>query len=367
MSDDIALVIAQKIDSLSNEEKLIQVALTLETLARTARLKAERERRFTLTQLVDMVVTKLYDNRSARRVVHHPTIDDMDQCMQRLNGKIIALEGLIAAGKSEFVKKLAIEVSGRLHVKVLEEKLPKRVLDNFYADPARYAYGSQLMFAALRANMNDIAMAAAGLSPTDYPLASDSVSLVMADRTCCGDALFAGINYLEERMLNNEILAVIDAYPSNFEFSVILFLDVSAKRAEWVCKFLRKRPNERDIPLIYFQQLRLAHYALMRALALRGAPVLYVYCDDDPMTEESIAFLDPKEAIGAILDCPSGDEVKALWADTPEPIYGQTTEADVSDALETVRKRYLKHSSEHVRRVAHIRTTLHASCIGPKE
>ncbi len=351
--------IARELASLTTDAELNDGAKVLEGLARGLRLRAEAGRRYSLAVLVEMIVARLYDNRTSERVTPVPNADQDAGADDAgaLRGRIVAVEGLIAAGKTEFVRKLAAALVGRVRVKVLPERVMKKALGVYYGDPAKYAYGSQLGFTALRCNANDVAMAAAGRLPSEYPLpaSGEGLALVLADRTCGGDAMFAVSNYLAGHMLNAEIEAIVDAYPTNFEFSVIMFLDVSARRAEWVCKTLRRNASELSIPLAYFEELRLTHYALMRAFARRGAPVLYVYCDDEPLAVDRVAFLEPLEAVGAIRDCPAGEAVRALWADLPEPVYGTTTEADVASALATVRGRYLQHPSAHVRRVAHVR------------
>lgn len=349
---------SSKLDS----DKLSELGVKLMKTGKAQRVHAERASRYTLAKLMDMVAAKLYDGRDSTPVSRSPSTELPESTSNELSwfasfvGAMIAIEGLIAAGKSEFCKKLVavLQKHGILARYTAEPVVPE-ILTKYYDNPDLEAYASQLFFSSQRANSNDAAQAFAGRVPSEYPINHGRAGCAFGDRTSIGDAIFAAINHLVENMLNDDWDAVLASYSPRFAFSAVLFMDVSAVRAEFVCKELRKRPSEQNISLDYFEKLRLGHYAMMRALALRGAPVLYTYCDDKPMTRERIAFLDPEATLKALATCPRGEDVKALWADTPEPVFGKTTEADVSKALEVVRRRYESYHDARVRAVAHVK------------
>lgn len=346
-----------------NSDKLSELGVKLMKTGKAERVLAERGHRYTLAQLMDMVADKLYDGRDSTPVSSRsPSTELPESTSYELSwfasfvGAMIAIEGLIAAGKSEFCKKLvAVLQKYGILARYTAEPVVTKILTKYYDNPDLEAYASQLFFSSQRANSNDAAQAFAGRTPSEYPINEGRAGCAFGDRTSIGDAIFAAINHLVENMLNDDWDAVLASYSNHFAFTAVLFMDVSAVRAEFVCKELRKRPSEQNISLDYFEKLRLGHYAMMRALALRGAPVLYTYCDDKPMSRERIAFLDPEATLKALAACPRGDEVKALWADTPEPVFGKTTEADVSKALEVVRLRYESYHDERVRAVAHVK------------
>lgn len=344
-------------------DKLSELGVRMMRTGKAQRVHAERATRYTLAKLMDMVATRLYDGRNSEQVSAPPGTDQLPESTSYernwtagFAGSMIAIEGLIAAGKSEFCKKL-VETLQRHGVlaRYTAEPVVAEILSKYYENPELEAYSSQLFFSSQRANSNSAAQAFAGRVPSEYPINAGRPGCAFGDRTSIGDAIFASINFLGGNMLNDEWDAVLASYSNHFSFTAVMFMDVSAVRAEFVCKELRRRPSEQNISIDYFEKLRLGHYAMMRALALRGAPVLYTYCDDKPMTRERIAFLDPDATLKALSACPRGEDVKALWADTPEPVYGETTEADVSKALEVVRRRYEAYPDARVRAVAHVK------------
>ena len=334
-----------------------EFGLDLVKMGRQVMVSSEQYQRYTLARAVELVAAKLYDGRESEPASPPTTPPPANAANEfsALEGMMIAEEGNLAAGKTALTKKLvaAMEKHG-IRGKSFIEPVHEKVLDKYYANPDLEAYASQLLFAASRSNANEASQAFSGRLPTEYPLA-EVPGCSIGDRTCIGDAMFLLMVLLKGYLLMSEFDAVLSVYSPRFAFSVVLFMDISSARAEFVCKELRGRPNEKDIPLEYFEKLRLTHYALMRALAARGAPVLYTYCDDKPMTKERIAFLDPEDTLRAIIHCPKGEAVKAIWAGTAEPVYGVTTEEDVSRELAKVRERYAAYGNPYVRRVAHVR------------
>lgn len=336
--------------------KFHELGLLIMKKGRKLMIEAESDTRYSLARAVEIAVNKLYERRESS--VSSPPVGS-DNALAWFRGKMIANEGLIGAGKTKHTNAVVESLRKKgINAHSFDEPVPSAPLTKYYANPDLEAYASQLLFAALRSGSNEAAQAFAGRFPTEYPVRDpNDVGCAMGDRTCIGDVMFAILVLLMGFMLMSEFDAVLETYSKRFAFSAILFMDVSASRAEWVCKNIRCRPNEMEIPLNYFENLRLMHYAVMRALALRGAPVLYTYCDDKPMSKNNIAFLDAEATIKALMCCPEGDEVKALWADTAEPVFGVTTEDDVSAELAKVRQRYARYSNEHVRGVAHVRVT----------
>lgn len=351
-----AVADADESDHAESEAAIRGIGLELVKLGRRIMVQAERRRRYTLAEAVEMVAERLYDGRQSQRaVVAPPPSASPTNEFAALEGMMIAEEGNLAAGKTVLTRRL-VETMERhgIRGKTFIEPVHEKVLDKYYANPDLEAYASQLLFAASRSNANEASQAFAGRTPTEYPL-SDRPGCAIGDRTCIGDAMFLVMVLLKGYLLMDEFDAVLSVYSPRFAFSVVLFMDISSVRAEFICKHIRCRANEKDIPLEYFEGLRLTHYALMRALAMRGAPVLYTYCDDRPMSKERIAFLDPEDTLRAIIHCPRGDDVRRIWEDTAEPVYGVTTEEVVSRELAKVRQRYAGYGNEYVRRVAHVR------------
>jgi hypothetical protein len=316
------------------------------------------ETRLTMSEAIRLIVNRF---SIADRTKYHPSLSPLPEIhtnrLAVLRRKSIVIEGLIASGKTKLARALVqLLVAQGFDAKLIDEDFLDEVLNLYSEDPVKYAYASQLFFTRTRANANSMAQAHVGRVPTGHPVLPETEGISVIDRFL-GDPLFALVNYLRGGMSNREFSAVLAATPTGCAYDVILFKDVTARRAEYVAKNYRKRVSDMALPLDYLEDLRLAHYALMRALASAGAPVLYSYCDDSPMEKGKLPFVEADDVMYAMAACPSGDVVRALWAGTPEPVYGKTTEAQVSAALSVVRNRYASCAelNRETKKIAHVR------------
>lgn len=341
--------------SATDKEKARKIALNLYQCLR------EPEFRMTLDQAIDKIVKRLYVPDSVQHHQGLAPLSDMSHVpFNSLRRRTIVFEALLAAGKTSLIRKFhSVLVALGYDVKDITEDFVEEVINLFYSDMEKYAYATQLFFTRTRSNANSMAQAHVGREPTGHKINPATEGIALVDRSALGDILFALINYLSGRMTNAEFAAVLASTSPNFTFDVLVFLDVSAKRAKFVAEVLRKRPSEKDIPLEYLEKLRLVHYALVRRLVGVGASVLFTQCDDDPLEENRIPFLDAKEAVHAVVDCPSSDILQECWEGSLEPSWGVTTEAQVSEALALVRERQATHKkvSSHVKRITHVKAS----------
>jgi deoxyadenosine/deoxycytidine kinase len=102
-----------------------------------------------------------------------------------MKGVVIGVEGIIGAGKSTFVKKLA----GALQLRPIHEPVDAEILDAFYRNPKEKAYDFQLDMLLKRWDVHDLAQAEARVA-VDYMGA-------VVDRTLVGDRCFAKMHYRE--------------------------------------------------------------------------------------------------------------------------------------------------------------------------
>lgn len=342
----------------ANPANLTRKKFAEKLYAASVLLSVGPETRLSMSEAIHLIVDRF---RVADRTRYHPGLSPLSPRPENpvavLRRKSIVIEGLIASGKTQLAKALVkLLVALGLDAKLIDEEFLDEVLNLYSEDPVKYAYASQLFFTRTRANANSMAQAHVGRVPTGHPVLADTEGISVIDRFL-GDPLFALVNYLRGGMTNREFGAVLAATPTGCAYDVILFKDVTARRAEYVAKNYRKRVSDMALPLDYLEDLRLAHYALMRALAFTGAPVLYSYCDDSPMEKGKLPFVQADEVMYAMAACPSGDVVKALWAGTPEPVYGKTTEEQVSAALSIVRGRYASCAdlNRESKKIAHVR------------
>lgn len=258
-----------------------------------------------------------------------------------LEHSVIVLDGLIAVGKSYMIDKVA-EILGEdgLKCHVFPEPAPHKLLNLFYTHLGHkprnpYGFSTQVFFSTIRSNTNNEAQANAGKIST-YPVDSSSHHLSITDRSRVGDLVFVITNTLLAGINQDEVEALLElAIMRNaFQFDYVLYLDSTATRAERIMKTIRKRPAEMGMPRWYLEKLRLVYYVVLKALAKRGARILYAYTPD----AEKV-WMTANNVLQGLAACPSVERCREIWCAGPQ-ITWQSTAEEVDQAMGTIRAGY---------------------------
>lgn len=151
----------------------------------------------------------------------------------------IAIEGVIGAGKTSFARILAERMSARL---VLEKFEENPFLEDFYIDPERYAFQTQLYFLLSRYRQQ--------MELKQVDLFSN---LLVSDYMFDKDKLFAHLNLNEkEFILYNLIAQLLEKEIPKPD--LVVFLQASTDRLMQNIK-QRGRSYERDISREYIESL----------------------------------------------------------------------------------------------------------------
>ncbi|MGC9364484.1 MAG: deoxynucleoside kinase [Fidelibacterota bacterium] len=151
----------------------------------------------------------------------------------------IAIEGVIGAGKTSFARILAERMSARL---VLEKFEENPFLEDFYVDPERYAFQTQLYFLLSRYRQQ--------MELKQVDLFSN---LLVSDYMFDKDKLFAHLNLNEkEFVLYNLIAQLLEKEIPKPD--LVVFLQASTDRLMQNIK-QRGRSYERDISHEYIESL----------------------------------------------------------------------------------------------------------------
>jgi deoxyguanosine kinase len=153
--------------------------------------------------------------------------------------RFIAVEGVIGAGKTSLVKILG----KRFHAGTILEKFEDNpFLENFYADPVKYAFHTQLFFLMSRYRQQR------QISQIDL-----FASRVITDYMFAKDRIFAEINLSEDEFeLYNKIYALIEREVPKPDLTIYL-----QAPADFLYKRIihRARSFEKNIEFSYIEQL----------------------------------------------------------------------------------------------------------------
>jgi len=153
--------------------------------------------------------------------------------------RYVAIEGVIGAGKTSLAHKLAQDIGARLNLEVVEDH---PFLSRFYADPARYAFQTQIFFLLSRYRQQ--------LEFFQQDLFRQTV---ISDYMFAKDRIFANIN------LDDDELFLYDKVASELEVRVpvpdlVVFLQASTEvLMERIAR--RGREYERDMSREYIEEL----------------------------------------------------------------------------------------------------------------
>jgi len=228
-------------------------------------------------------------------------------------GKIVAGEGIISAGKTRLIGDLVAFVNskGQTEWTALFEAADPELLALFYAhldDKPRnpYAFCSQVSFLQSRILTNLQAQALCG-KRNSYGNQCLPSKVVVTDRSMIGDGVFAIANRLLSGILPEEYNAYRSIRRSHKPLTqdVTLFLDVNPQRA---FDLMQKRasPYEKTTPMWYLVLLRTVYFHVLRELASTGNARIAVLRNDP--------FVTPSQALHAIEHAPSTELTASIWA-----------------------------------------------------
>lgn len=183
----------------------------------------------------------------------------------------IAIEGVIGAGKTSFARILAERMSARL---VLEKFEENPFLEDFYVDPERYAFQTQLYFLLSRYRQQ--------MELKQVDLFSN---LLISDYMFDKDKLFAHLNLNEkEFILYNLIAQLLEKEIPKPD--LVVFLQASTDRLMQNIR-QRGRSYERDISREYIESLNQIYneyfyrYKESPLLIVNTNDIDFVHNDDD--------------------------------------------------------------------------------------
>lgn len=182
----------------------------------------------------------------------------------------IAIEGVIGVGKTSLSQLLAERMNGRL---VLEKPEENPFLENFYKDPRRYAFQTQLFFLLSRFRQQQ-----------ELPEPDFFHPLVVADYLFAKDRIFAYINLTEAEIgLYEKVVALME--PQIRKPDLVVYLQSSTKRLMQNIR-QRNRPYEKEITEDYLRTLNegynhfFYHYNETPLLIVNSTEIDYVHNAD---------------------------------------------------------------------------------------
>jgi deoxyguanosine kinase len=157
--------------------------------------------------------------------------------------RYISVEGVIAAGKTSLATLLAERLNGRL---ILENPEENPFLQQFYKDPRRFAFQTQMFFLLSRFRQQQ-----------ELPQPDLFQSLVVADYLFAKDRIFAYINLSETEIgLYEKVIALMELRIRKPD--LVIYLQSSTER---LLQHIRRRgrPYEKDISEEYLRTLNDAY------------------------------------------------------------------------------------------------------------
>jgi len=186
----------------------------------------------------------------------------------------LAIEGVIGVGKTSLARQLARGYDGRL---VLERHDENPFLEDFYKEPARYAFQTQLFFLLSRYQQ----LQELGQQDVFHPL-------TISDYIFAKDKIFAYLN-LEERELKLYESVYSTVEKSVSQPDLVIYLQSSAERLMHNIK-RRGRSYEKHITEEYIQALKEAynhfffHYHDSHLLVVNTTSLDFVHKENDLQT-----------------------------------------------------------------------------------
>ena len=193
---------------------------------------------------------------------------------------VLMLEGNIGAGKTTLCKALASLDA----VTVYEEQMDAQELDEFYADPERFAFSMQLSMFRLRA---------VRLMSVIQTIEDDTV--VVLDRSLIGDYAFALSNAEAQNISSEEMReyteyhqramdSVLESVRAKNIALIVVYLADSARNCR---QRVEQRGDKHDIALEYLESLERAHREALKRFESRIQTIVMQwneYCGarDDP-------------------------------------------------------------------------------------
>lgn len=257
-----------------------------------------------------------------------------------LLGTVVAVEGVISSGKTTFLvllqryftEVLRLPFIGCLeHPDAAMRKAFYRYLKQLI-HPNPMAFPFQMDMLRQRIKTNSDALAAAGRKNGIGNHAGQPAS-VWTDRSLWGDAVFFAMHRADGNISAEQAEVYFSVLKSNspYQYDFVVFLDVPAQVAHSLCTKHRKHEDELDIPVEYFNRLRMAYYMQLRAQALTGnARIVYFY--NEP-------FVEPQKVLKCLRVAPSCTRVREIFEAAPE-IDDNSTPVQVHSAFQFVRQQY---------------------------
>jgi deoxyadenosine/deoxycytidine kinase len=181
-----------------------------------------------------------------------------------MSAQMIVIEGIIGVGKSTLSQDLA-KLLGYHFLKEPVEDNP--YLEQFYANPKRYALEMQFWLMSKRFTMHQEAI----------ELVWRTGQGVVMDRSIYGDRVFAEQNYLDKNIDKAGLDNYLNMSKVMTQFLMVphltLYLDASPKTCQQRIKH-RLRNCERQIPLNYLEGLTKLYKNLMLQMKQLGSNVI---------------------------------------------------------------------------------------------
>lgn len=181
---------------------------------------------------------------------------------------VVAIEGLIGAGKSTLCDKLVEAYPD--YCSVYREHTNEKLLALFYSDAKKYALALQLSMLKMRRYQWCLA-------ERDSSTNGDSPRLFLWDRSMLGDYIFAYRNHLDGAISRAEMDAyelesigtVHDVSPFVKHVDLFVLLDDEPRRCKERVDLLRCNESEKGIPLSYYEGLDDLHFYMFLEIAKR--------------------------------------------------------------------------------------------------
>lgn len=157
--------------------------------------------------------------------------------------RYLTIEGVIGVGKTSLAEILANKLQGQI---LLEHPEENPFLEDFYVDPKRFAFQTQLFFLLSRFRQQQ------GLPEPDF-----FHPVLIADYLFAKDKIFAYINLSEtELLLYERVMEILE--PSIRKPDLVIYLQSSTERLMKNIR-LRNRPYERSMSENYIRTLNEAY------------------------------------------------------------------------------------------------------------
>jgi deoxyguanosine kinase len=156
----------------------------------------------------------------------------------------IVIEGVIGVGKTSLAELLTERLHGRV---VLEHPEENPFLENFYEEPRRYAFQTQLFFLLSRYRQQQ-----------ELPQPDLFHPILISDYLFAKDKIFAYINLSDaERLLYERVWEILE--PRIRKPDLVIYLQSSTERLMQNIR-LRNRPYERPMTEEYIRTLNEAYH-----------------------------------------------------------------------------------------------------------